>query len=77
MNEYDVLYGVVIRLESENGKDIDKNIDKITQRLGNAIKTDFEDFMVVPFGFELVEDDKKVRIINNIELTDGFPESRK
>jgi len=74
MSDYDVLYGVVIRLEGGNGGPLMKNIDEITERLGNAIKKEFEDFMALPFGMELVEADKKVRILNKIEFNDEYPE---
>lgn len=74
MGYYDVLFGVVLRLPSENGADIYKNIDDINQKLGEAIKNGFTDFMVVPFGMELVEDDMKIRILNRIDYTDEFPE---
>jgi hypothetical protein len=67
MSNYDVLYGMVLRLQSENGKDISKNIDEITERLGEAIKKEFPDFMLLPFGMELVEPDGQVRIINRVE----------
>lgn len=70
MNNYDVLYGVVIRLQDQDGTKINKNIDELTRRLGNAIKKEFDDFMALPFGFELVEPDGKVRILNKIEYTD-------
>lgn len=70
MNNYDVLYGIVIRLQDQDGTKINKNIDELTRRLGNAIKKEFDDFMALPFGFELVEPDGKVRILNKIEYTD-------
>ena len=70
MNNYDVLYGVIIRLEDPDGIQLSKNIDNITEKLGNAIKKEFDDFMALPFGFELVEADGKVRILNKIEYTD-------
>lgn len=75
MDDYDILYGVVIRRKSKDGgKDINKDIDNLTDCLGQTIIKQFKDIYVIPLGMELVEDDKKVRIINNIELTDGIPE---
>ena len=67
MSDYDVLYGVVIRLPGGNGINLIKNIDEITQRLGKAIQTEFPDVYAIPFGFEVVESDGKVRIINKVE----------
>ena len=43
MSDYDVLYGVVLRLPGGNGGPIIKNIDEITERFGNAIKKEFEE----------------------------------
>ena len=74
MSYYDVLFGVVLRLSSSDGKDIFKDIDNLNQQLGEAIKNGFTDFMVVPFGMELVEDDMKIRILNKIEYNDELPE---
>lgn len=67
MNDYDLLYGVVIRLPDKDGIELSKNIDEITQRLGNAIQKEFKDCCAIPFGFELVEPDGQVRIINKVE----------
>lgn len=67
MNNYDVLYGVVIRLPDKDGIELSKNIDEITQRLGKAIQKEFKDCYAIPFGFELVEPDGQVRIINKVE----------
>ena len=75
MSDYDLLYGVVLRLEGGNGAKLYKNIDEISKRLGEAINKEFQDFIAVPFGFELVEPDKKVRILNKIEYNDEFPET--
>ena len=74
MNNYDVLYGVIIRLQDPDGIQLSKNIDNITERLGNAIKKEFPDMMAIPFGFGLVEPDGKVRILNKIEYNEEFPE---
>lgn len=75
MSDYDLLYGVVLRLEGGNGVALSKNIDEISKRLGEAINKEFSDFIAVPFGFELVEPDKKVRILNRIEYSDEIPET--
>lgn len=75
MSDYDILYGVVLRLPGGNGGDIVNNIDEISERLGKAIQTEFEDFMAIPFGMELVEDDKKVRILNQVEYPKDYPET--
>ena len=72
-NDYDVLYGLIIRLPDENGAKIYKNIDEITRRLGEAIQKEFEDFYALPFGMELVEPDGKIRIVNRIKFDDEFP----
>lgn len=74
MSYYDVLFGVVLRLSSPDGKDIFKDIDSLNQQLGEAIKNEFPDLMVVPFGMELVEDDMQIRILNKINYTDELPE---
>lgn len=77
MSYYDVLFGVVLRLPSKNGVNIHKNIDDINQKLGEAIKTGsngFTDFMVVPFGMELVEDDMRIRILNRINYDTEYHE---
>ncbi|WP_296789480.1 hypothetical protein [uncultured Methanobrevibacter sp.] len=75
MSYYDVLCGVVLRLPSNDGKDIFKDIEDISKQLGEAISKEFENIMVVPFGMELVEDDMKVRILNKIEYNDEIPET--
>ena len=75
MNNYDVLYGVIIRLQDPDGIQLSKNIDEITGRLGKAITKEFPDMMALPFGFELVEPDGKVRIINKIEYNDESAET--
>lgn len=67
MSYYDVLCGVILRLPSNNGGDIFNNIDEINQKLGKAVETEFTDFMIVPFGMELVEPDMKVRILNSVQ----------
>lgn len=67
MNNYDLLYGVVLRLPDENGAKLHKNIDEITERIGKAIQTEFEDFMAIPFGMELVEPDGQLRIVNRVK----------
>ena len=72
MSDYDLLYGLVLRLEYSRGIDLDKDIDKLSERVGEIIQKEFPDFILVPFGFELVEDDKKVRILNNLKWDDRF-----
>lgn len=74
MSDYDVLFGVVIRLPSENGVDINKNIDEITERVGKAIQKEFKDFCIQPFGMELVEPDGKIRILNSVEYPVEYEE---
>lgn len=74
MSDYDVLYGVVIRLPGGNGGGIMNNIDVISERLGKAIQTEFEDFMALPFGMELVEADGKIRILDRVEYSMEYPE---
>lgn len=74
MSDYDVLFGVVIRLPSENGVDINKNIDEITKRVGKAIQKEFKDFYIQPFGMELVEPDGNIRILNSIEYPVEYEE---
>lgn len=75
MSYYDVLCGVVLRLPSNDGKDIFNDIEDINKKLGEAISKEFEDIMVVPFGMELVEEDMQVRILNKIEYNDEIPET--
>ncbi|MBQ6099018.1 MAG: hypothetical protein IJL02_04055 [Methanobrevibacter sp.] len=70
-----MLCGVVLRLPSNDGKDIFKDIKDINKKLGETISKEFEDIMVVPFGMELVEDDMQVRILNKIEYNDEIPET--
>ena len=74
MSYYDVLFGVVLRLPSPDGKDIFKDIEDINKKLGETISKEFTDCMVVPFGMELVEEDMKIRILNKIEYNEEFPE---
>ena len=69
MGDYDVLCGVVIRLPGGNGGGIMNNIDVISERLGKAIQTEFKDFLVLPFGMELVEADGKIRILDRVEFS--------
>lgn len=75
MSYYDVLCGVVLRLPSNDGKDIFNDIEDINKKLGETISKEFEDIMVVPFGMELVEEDMQVRILNKIEYNDEIPET--
>ena len=74
MSYYDVLFGVILRLSSPDGKDIFNDIDSLNQFLGETIKTQFTDLMVVPLGMELVEDDMQIRILNKINYNDELPE---
>ena len=68
MNEYDVLFAVILRIPDERGSKIYKNIDEITQKLGESIKTSkYENYAVYPLGMELVEPDKKLRILNRLK----------
>ena len=66
-NNYDVLLGVILRLPSERGADIHKNIGEISQKIGDAVKKEYENYMIVPFGMELVEPDGKIRILSHVE----------
>lgn len=74
MNDYDVLFGAVIRLPSENGVDINENINEITERVGKAIQKEFKDFYIQPFGMELVEPDGGLRILNSVEYPVEYEE---
>ena len=74
MGDYDLLFGVVIRLPSENGVDINKNINEITERVGKAIQSEFKDFLVQPFGMELVEPDGQIRILDSVEYPVEYEE---
>ena len=67
MGDYDILFGVVIRLPDETGDGLLDDIESISEKLGGLIEKEYSDFMVLPFGMELVEEDKKVRILNKIE----------
>ena len=67
MSDYDLLFGVVIRLPGGNGAPIMKNIDEITEKVGKAIQSEFKDFLVQPFGMELVEPDGHIRILDSVE----------
>ncbi|MBP3225692.1 MAG: hypothetical protein J6M08_02080 [Methanobrevibacter sp.] len=67
-NNYDVLFAVILRILDERGSKIYKNIDEITQKLGESIKTsEYENYAVYPLGMELVEPDKKIRILNRLK----------
>ena len=56
-----VLFAVILRIPDERGSKIYKNIDEITQKLGESIKTsEYENYAVYPLGMELVEPDKKI-----------------
>jgi len=67
MNDYDLLIGVILRLPSERGVEIHNNIDEITRRIGEAVKKEYENYMIIPFGMELVEPDGKIRILSHVE----------
>lgn len=75
MSDYDLLYGVVLRLDGGNGVELSENIDEISKRLGEAINKEFSDFVVLPYGFELVEPDKKIRILNYLKFDDEITET--
>ena len=63
-----VLFAVILRIPDERGSKIYKNIDEITQKLGESIKTsEYENYAVYPLGMELVEPDKKIRILNRLK----------
>ena len=66
MSNYDTLFKIVIRLPDENGAGIYKNIDEITNKIGELLKKEFQNFGVWPLGMELVEPDNKCRIVNKI-----------
>ena len=67
-NNYDGLLAVILRIPDERGSKIYKNIDEITQKLGESIKTsEYENYAVYPLGMELVEPDKKIRILNRLK----------
>lgn len=67
-NNYDVLFAVILRIPDERGSKIYKNIDEITQKLGESIKTsEYENYAVYPLGMELVKPDKKIRILNRLK----------
>lgn len=70
MSNYDTLFGIVIRLPDENGAGIHKNIDEITNKIGELLKEEFQNFGVWPLGMELVEHDNKCRIVNKIHYTE-------
>ena len=75
MSYFDVLFAVILRIPSENGIDIHKNVKNYSASVGNAlIDQGYTDFGVYPLGMELVEDDMKVRILNHLEMNDEFPE---
>lgn len=47
MNNYDVLFAVILRIPDERGSKIYKNIDEITQKLGESIKTsEYENYSI-------------------------------
>ena len=70
---YDVLFAVILRIPDERGSKIYKNIDEITQKLGESIKTsEYENYAVYPLGMELVEPDKKIRILNRLKYDDDY-----
>jgi len=72
-NNYDVLFAVILRIPDERGSKIYKNIDEITQKLGESIKTsEYENYAVYPLGMELVEPDKKLRILNRLKYDDDY-----
>lgn len=67
MSDYDVLFGVVLRLPDKNGAGIYKNIDAISEKLAELIKPEYENYLIMPFGLELVESDGVVRILDKME----------
>ena len=72
-NNYDVLFAVILRIPDERGSKIYKNIDEITQKLGESIKTsEYENYAVYPLGMELVEPDKKVLAVIPVFLFIGL-----
>ena len=72
-NNYDVLFAVILRIPDERGSKIYKNIDEITQKLGESIKTsEYENYAVYPLGMELVEPDKKIRILNRLKYDEDY-----
>ena len=72
-NNYDVLFAVILRIPDERGSEICKNIDEITQKLGESIKTsEYENYAVYPLGMELVEPDQKLRILNRLKYDDDY-----
>lgn len=75
MSYYDVLFAVILRIPSENGIDINKNVKNYSASVGNAlIDQGYTDFGVYPLSMELVEDDMKVRILNRLEINNEIPE---
>ena len=72
MNDYDMLFGVLNRTQSETGADISQKMStgEISKKIGELIKEEYPSFMVYPIAMELVEDDHKVRIINRLKYDD-------
>lgn len=68
MSEFDVLFGLVLRLEDSDGTNIWRKCDngEISRKIGELIKQEYPNFMVYPIVFEEVEEDKKCRVTNQI-----------
>lgn len=76
MNEYDMLFALLIRTESENGADISKKMGDggFSKEIGELIKDKYPNIMVSPIAMELVEDDHKIRVTNKLRFDDDYEE---
>lgn len=76
MSKYDMLFGMLIRTESDNGADVSRKMGngEISKKIGELIKEEYPNFMIYPIGMELVEEDKKIRITNKLRYDECLGE---
>ena len=68
MEDYDVLFAVVLRMSDTNGMNMEKKMDKATKKLGSCISDVYRDCAVLPVGFEKVNEDEFLGILNHFEF---------
>ena len=54
MVEYDVLFGVVLRISDYDGKGVMKKMDKSMLKLGDLISENYDDCYIFPVGLKEV-----------------------
>lgn len=67
MNEYDVLFGVIVRFQDTDMDSLDMNVEEYSERLGDCISEEFPNCFVAPIAFDEADDDI-FKILRNFKI---------